>query len=112
MALNATVEGELSVAKFLVNYFKRGPFSDPVAVHPLPQMYFKVPVPLLIVIASGANSYSPQLTLKFTRTSVDDIHLLSITAWRNTPRDGTQPRYFRFTIISILRDHSFIFPNI
>jgi hypothetical protein len=32
-----TVEGELSVASFLVNHFKRAPFLDfqtPVAVHP------------------------------------------------------------------------------
>jgi len=31
---SGTVEGELSVAKFLIKSFKRAPFSDFVAVHP------------------------------------------------------------------------------
>ena len=47
----------MSIASFLVNYFKRSPFSDLVAVHPLPGCTLKVLVPLLIVITSGANSY-------------------------------------------------------
>ena len=39
-----TLKGELSVAKILVNYFKRDPLSVLVAVHPLPSLYLKVPL--------------------------------------------------------------------
>jgi hypothetical protein len=47
----------MGVASFLVNYFKQSPFSDLVAVHPLPSCTLQVLVLLLIVITSRANSY-------------------------------------------------------
>lgn len=72
-----TVEGEMGVAEFLVNFFKRGPFLGPCGFASLPGCTLKVPSSIVIT-ARGANSGLLSISHARVRTFAQSHDLLQL----------------------------------
>jgi hypothetical protein len=88
------VEGELGVANFIDNFFKRAPLLDICGCAPLPRLYPKVPI---VIMERSQFFLIPRPTLKFTSIESDDFALGEKSYIKASPHLSS-PRFWSSTI--------------